>query len=199
MSPAIALASAVIAYRSSRTARKSLDLAHKAAQAAYEDATADRLPAVSLFLTEAEYRRAAARDLDGILGSEARQWATGTDADSLEVVIRGRLVNNLPHEILLTCRDHFASGRIVWSMHRNQSVFIIGGAEVELGRTILPEEREVTFEWIDRRSKENWIDIYRLNQSSLLPRLTLFEVIRAFWRREPLDFARHNKVGISGF
>lgn len=159
-----------------------------------------------MFLTEIQYREATARKLDGILGTEAREWATRHESDSLEVVIRGRLVNNLPNEILLTCRDHPASGRSVWYGHRNQSVFIIGGTEVELGESILSSRQEVTFEWIDRRSKEDWINIFNLHHRNLfndpefqIPRLTLLETIRAASRREPLDWARRSKVKRSGF
>ncbi|MGH1551761.1 hypothetical protein ACRAWF_05065 [Streptomyces sp. L7] len=141
-----------------------------------------------------------------MLGAESRKWATEWDKDSLEVVIEGRIVNTLPHEILLTCRDHENSGRRVWYSYRNQSVFIIDGRELELGTIVLPPEQEVSFLWIDRRPMKEWIAIHSLYTRNTwkdpelkLPTLTLFETIQAIFRREPFAWKRERKVKRSGF
>ncbi|MFF3430095.1 hypothetical protein [Streptomyces sp. NPDC002602] len=167
---------------------------------------ADRMPPVSLFLTEIEYRRATARDLGGLIGAEARRWAADQEADSLEVVVQGRLVNNLPHEMLVTCRDHSNSGRSVWYAYRNQSAFIVNDTEVELGQLVLSAEQETTFTWIDRRPKSDWISIYklhtlnRLNDPELgIPRLSLLDTVQTLFRRAPRDWVRRNKIKRSGF
>jgi hypothetical protein len=200
-SPAIALVSVFLAYRSSRIAHKSLDLTFKTGQVTYEAATAGRMPSVTLLLTEVEYRGATEPEPSRF------SWAVPeVDADSLEVVIRGRLVNNIPHEVLLTCWDHPACGRTTWYRYRNQSVFLIGGVEVELGRAILSEKQEAPFMWIDRRPSKEWINIHNLHTSNLwndpelrIPRLTLPEIIYVLLCRDSLDWARRNKVQRSGF
>lgn len=206
VSPAIALASALFSYRGSRIARKSLELAHATGQAAYETAKVSHEPAASLFLNEVCYRGPTGRELDGIVGVESCNWVTEWEPDSLEVVISGKLVNNLPQEVLLTCRDHPCSGRKVWYPYRNQSVFIIGGDEVKLGQTILRKGEDVTFTWIDRRPKLDWINIHNLNTKSVwddpqrkIPKLAWYETLSALWRREPLYLARRDKVARSGF
>jgi hypothetical protein len=106
-SPLLALLSAVIACRSTRLARRSLDIAIRTGQANYEVAKGSLIPAVSLFLTEIEYRRVP---------------VSNVEPDSFEVVIRGRLVNNTQHEVLLTCHDHPNSGRDWWQPLYNESV-----------------------------------------------------------------------------
>ncbi|MFE7315668.1 hypothetical protein ACFU7T_21690 [Streptomyces sp. NPDC057555] len=205
-SPVIALISVFFVRRSSQAARKSLDLARRTGQAAYEAAKTGHSPAVNLFLTKIEYRHPKARDPKSLIGMEAEKWATEYEKDSLEVVIEGQLINTRPHEILLTCRDHENSGRSVRYPYRNQSVFILGGREVELGHTILPPGREVSFMWVDRRSREEWIAVYNLHHRNTwgdpereIPRLTPFEAIKAAIRREPLTWARERKVKRSGF
>ncbi len=205
-SPAIALTSVFFVRRSSATARKALNLAYKTGQSSYETARAASAPPVELFLTEIEYRHAAARDLTGLVGAEARRCVAQEDADSLEVVVRGRLVNNLPREILLTLHDHRQSGRNRSFSHRNHSVFVIAGAEVELGEAVLSPEQEATFEWFDRRPRGDWINIHNLHTRNIwdapelfLPRLTLGGTVRAIARREPLVWARRNEIYRSGF
>ena len=205
-SPTVALVAAFFARRSSRAARQSLQLVRKTGQAAYETARAAHTPAVSLFLTEVQYRRPQAAEEEGIIGAEAARWVEHGDADSIEVVIRGRLVNNLPQEILLTCRDHPDSGRKLWYSYRNQSVFLLGSTEVELGRAVLSAGEEVAFTWIDRKPKNDWVDIYRLYCQSIfndrdlrLPDLTPREVLSAVIHRYPLGLARRDKVKRIGF
>lgn len=205
-SPVIALISVFFVRRSSQAARKSLELARRTGQAAYESTKTGHSPAVNLFLTKIEYRHPTARVSKGIIGVEARRWATEREKDSLEVVIEGQLINTRAHEILLTCGDHENSGRSVWYSYRNQSVFILGGTEVELGHAILPPGREVSFVWIDRRPREEWIAIHNLHHRNTwgdpeleIPRLTPFEEIKSVIRREPLTWARERKVKRSGF
>jgi hypothetical protein len=192
--------------RSSAAARRALNLAYKTGQLSYETARAASTPPVELFLTEIEYRHATARDLTGIVGAEARRCAAHEDADFLEVVVRGRLVSNLPREMLLTFRDHPKSGRTRSFPHRNQSVFVVAGTEVERGEAILSAEQEATFEWFDRRPRSEWIGIHNLHTRNLwdapelrLPQLTWRETMRAVTRREPLSWARRNKINRSGF
>ncbi|MGW7753589.1 hypothetical protein ACWGK6_18985 [Streptomyces violaceusniger] len=205
-SPAIALASVFFVRRSSQTARKALNLAYKTSQAAYESVKAANTPPVDLFLTQIEYRHATARPLGHMLGAEARACSNREDADSLEVVIRGRLVNNLSSEILLSCWDHPNSGRSTHFMHRNQSVFIIAGTEVRLAHAILLPKQEATFEWIDRKPRTDWINIYNLFTPSYhddpelrIPRLTWIEILWALAHRKRLRWARFDKVRRAGF
>ncbi|RPK58542.1 hypothetical protein EES42_37585 [Streptomyces sp. ADI95-17] len=205
-SPTIALTSAFFVRRSSQTARRALALALKTGQTSYESTKAAYSPVVDLFLTKIEYRPPTPRELGSMLGAESRKWATEWDKDSPEVVIEGRIINKLPYEILLTCRDHENSGRKVRYSHRNQSVFIIGGHEIELGTIILPPEQETTFLWIDRRPREEWIAIHGLHARNMwndpalkLPALTAIETIQAILRREPFTWRRERKVKRSGF
>jgi hypothetical protein len=205
-SPGIALASVFFVRRSANAARKALHLTFETSQVTYESAKAERTPPLDLFLAEIQYRPATARPLGGYLGATARRWAQQEDADELEVVIRGRLVNNLPRELLLTCRDHPNSGRTTHYTYRNQSVFTIDGAEVKLGNTVLGPSSEASFEWIDRRPRSDWISIRNLftrNQFDYpefrIPQLTWGEKVRAIVHREQLAWARVNKVKRSGF
>ena len=189
-----------------RTARRSLELSSRIGQATYESAKADRLPIVSLLLTEVDYRRPTARPLPSFIGHEARMWAEKLEASSLEIVIRGRIKNNLSHEVLLTCSDHENSGRTTWSPHRNQSVFLLGNAEVELGRAILSPGNEAEFTWIDRRPKSEWTDICKLHRSNRrndpdlrIPWPTHYVFLREFWHSRSLRWARRSAVKRSGF
>lgn len=202
----LAVASPVVALASFAIAGRSLNLAQRTGQAAYEAAKADALPAVGLFLTEIEYRRATPREPLDLPGNVALDPAMREDADCLEVVVRGRLVNNQPQEMLLTCWDHANSGRTRRQPHRNQSVFIIDDQEVELGRALLPEGQTATFTWIDRRPRREWISIYCLHAPNTfndpeleLPRLTRQETVRARMRTGSLERARREKVARSGF
>ena len=206
-SPLIALVSAFFALRSIKIARKSLDLSYKTAQANYEVSKNSSTPVVGLFLTGIEYRKPVAGETRNyIVNSMTCKSHIEFEPDSLEVVVRGRLVNNTQHEILLTCRHHPNCGRTIYYSLRNQSVFIIGGTEVYLGRAVLPEGQEVTFEWIDRRPKSDWIDIYNLHTENFyndpecrLPRLTWYEIVHALCLRRSLYLARREKVKRSGF
>jgi len=206
-SPLIAIVSAFFARRSIKIARTSLDLAYKTAQANYEVGKNSPTPVVSLFLTEIEYRKAIKGETrNKTIDSQIYTSFTEFEPDSLEVVVRGRLANNTQQEILLTCRDHPNSGRTIHYPLRNQSVFILGGTEAYLGQAILPEGQEVTFEWIDRRPKSDWIGIYTLHNRNTwndpeleLPGLTRDEVVRAWFRRQPVDWVRREKVKRSGF
>lgn len=205
-SPAIALTSTFFVRRSSQTARRALELARRTSQTSYESMKSAHSPAVNLFLTKIEYRHATARELETLLGAEARKWATEWDKDNLEVIIEGKIINMLPHEILLTCRDHENSGRKVWYSYRNQSVFIVDGRELELGTTVLSPGQETTFVWIDRRTRGEWIAIYNLRSRNMwndpeleIPRLTPFEIIQAMLKHEPFVWKRENKAKRSGF
>ncbi|MBY8888640.1 hypothetical protein K7472_27910 [Streptomyces sp. PTM05] len=161
---------------------------------------------MNLFLTGLEHRAATARDLPGLLGAEACRWVREWDQESLEVVIEGRLVNTHPCEMLLTLRDHEDSGRRIWYTHRNQSVFLLDGEEVDLGHAILRPEQEVSFTWIDRRPREEWVAIHNLHERNRwkdpeleLPKLTALETVRAILRRQSSEWARESKVKRSGF
>lgn len=158
-SAVIALGSLLYARRSARTGRRSLDVASSIGQVNYENARAGSAPAATLTLTEVEHRTPTAMDLDGILGGEARSWAERHEADSIEVAARGTLVNNTDHELLLTLHDHPQSRRRTWSWHRNQSVLVLDGIPASLNRAILPAGGEAAFEWIDRRTVEEWVTI----------------------------------------
>ncbi|WP_189160703.1 hypothetical protein [Lentzea pudingi] len=205
-SPVIALGSALVAVRSSRIARRSLELARRTGQASYESAKLAQSCVATLVLSEVEFRRATARDWDGILGAEARRSLHDEDADSLEVVVRGRLISNVQHEVLLTCRDHSRAGRDIWYSHRNQSVFLLGEKEVELGNAILSGGETVEFTWIDRRSRAEWIDIHNLGSRNPwgdpeleLPRLTWWEKLMAGFRGRDFELVRRHKVKRVGF
>ncbi|MGW4521132.1 hypothetical protein [Amycolatopsis sp. NPDC004378] len=161
----IALGSLLYSRRSARTGRRSLDVASVIGQVNYENARAGHTPAATLVLTEVEHRPATARDQGGIVGAEARTWAEQHEADSLEVVARGQLTNNTGHELLVTLRDHPRSRRQGRYSFRNQSVFILDCAEVDLGRTVLPAGADVTFEWIDRRTRQEWTVIHGLGDA----------------------------------
>ncbi|MEV0781753.1 hypothetical protein AB0I52_01935 [Streptomyces sp. NPDC050423] len=205
-SPAIALTSAFFVRRSSRIARESLELTRRTGQAAYEVARSSHTPSVDLFLTKIEYREATAREFESMIGDEAHKWVREWEKDSLEVVLKGRLINTHPCEMLLTLRDHENSGREVWYRYRNQSVFLLDDEEVELGHAILQPEQEVTFTWIDRRSRDEWISIRNLHGRNMwndpeleAPKLTALETVDAILRRKPLAWAKDSKVKRSGF
>ncbi|GAA4858710.1 hypothetical protein GCM10023222_07300 [Saccharopolyspora cebuensis] len=202
-SPVIALVALLYSRYSTRIARQSLGLSRKTAQVSYEEVASSRKPAASLFLDEIEYRRS---DLETMRKVEARRHQAEFDVDGLEVVIRGRLVNNLDQEILLTCRDHPHSGRSIWFSLKNESVFYVEGEEVRLADAVLPAGKEATFMWVDRRPKQDWINIYKLQNRNTwgdreleIPRLSWYEVMRTLVRRERLHQARQGKIDRSGF
>ena len=206
-SPLIALVSAFYARRSIKISRKSLDLSYKTAQANYEASKGSLKPMASLVLTEIEYRKPVAGETRSYsIDSKTYESHIEFEPDSLEVVVRGRLVNLTQHEVLLTCRSHPNSGRTIYYSLRNQSVFILGGMEVHLGQAILPEGQQVTFEWIDRRPKDDWIGIYNLHHENFdndpelrLPSLTPYEIVRAVCRLHSFHWVRSEKVKRSGF
>lgn len=208
----LSIASLIVAFgamfysrRSSRTGLRSLEVAAAIGQVNYENARASNAPAATLELAEVEYRVATARDLEGIVGAEAHRWASDSDADHLEVVVRGRLVNNCPHELLLTLHDHPNSGRSSWYRHRNQSVFLLDKTEAHLGWAILPGGTEVSFEWIDRRSRDEWIAIHELDNpadgtnSPLLSPVSWRDHLRATVDASTRSHLRRQKVARSGF
>lgn len=163
-SVAIALGSLLYARRNARTGLRSLDVASAIGQVNYEHARAGITPAATLTLTEVEHRAPTALDLDGIVGVEARSWAERHEADSIEVVARGRLVNNTDHELLITVHDHPQSRRRTWYPYRNQSVMLLDGTPIGY-RAVLSASGEAAFEWIDRRTQQEWITIRGLKDA----------------------------------
>ncbi|MFC8797019.1 hypothetical protein ACFT2C_04755 [Promicromonospora sp. NPDC057138] len=125
---------AVGALYANRVARQSLNMGRRAAQAAFEDGVAMRVPVATLLLTQLEYRRCDTWLETG----EKRLHPPQTDAEALEVVVRGQLVNNLAQEVLVICRDHPRSGRTSWRGLLNESVFFLDGKEMTPGHAILP-------------------------------------------------------------
>ncbi|MDQ3578609.1 MAG: hypothetical protein M3443_13650 [Actinomycetota bacterium] len=208
----LSVASLVIAFgamfysrRSSRTGLRSLDVTSAVGQVNYENARASDSPAATLELTEVEYRVATARELESIVGAEARKWASDYEADHLEVVARGRLVNNCPYELLLSLRDHPNSGRSTLCGYRNQSVFLLDSIEVKYGWAILPGGAEVSFEWIDRRSPDEWIALHELDNpadgtsSPLLAPVSWRNYLRATVDLNARIDLRRTKIARSGF
>jgi hypothetical protein len=161
---AIALGSLLYARRNARTGLRSLDVASTIGQVNYENARANNTPAATLTLTEVEHRAPTALNLDGIIGDEARSWAERHEVDSIEVVARGRLVNNTDHELLITAHDHPQSRRRTWYRYRNQSVWVLDGTPIR-HRTVLPAGGEAAFEWIDRHTQQEWIIIHGLEDA----------------------------------
>ncbi|MGW7533308.1 hypothetical protein [Amycolatopsis sp. NPDC054798] len=162
-SVAIALVSVLYARRSARTGIRSLDVASTIGQVNYEDARANHTPIATLTLTEVEHRTATAQYHDGLLGAEAHSWAERHESDNLEVVARGKLVNNTDHELLLTLHDHPQARRRSWAFHRNQSIMVLDGAPADLNRAVLPAGATTSFDWIDRRTQQEWISIQELD------------------------------------
>lgn len=201
--PAIAVVALFYSHYANRIARKSLNTARKTAQTSYEDFAASRKPSANIFLEEIEYRKCS-RKIPA--GEERRRFQAEFDPASLEVVIRGRIVNNLDQEVLLTCRDHPKSGRDSWRSLWNESVFFVDGREIELSDAVLPAGRGVSFMWIDRRSRGDWINIQNVcygrywgNPEGDLPRLSWLEAAGSLLRMEGLVEARRKRVGTCGF
>jgi hypothetical protein len=202
---AIAVGSLLYARRSARTGLRSLDVASTIGQVNYENARANHTPAATLTLTEVEHRAPTAPDPDGLLGYEARSWAERHESDSVEVVARGRLVNNTEHELLLTLHDHPQSHRRGRYRYRNQSVLVLDGTPTELNRAILPAGAEAAFEWIDRRTQREWITISDLKQahdgtsSPFVPALSWRDYVRAPFDRFSAMRVAERKIDRSGF
>jgi hypothetical protein len=166
------------------------------------------VPAVTLLLTELEYRRcdtAAGHKFDGHRRSPALP-----DSGALEVVVRGQLLNNLDQEVLLTFRDHPLSGRKHWRGAANEAMFYLDGALTELGNAILPAGRQATFVWVDRRPRSQWavvhgvymIDGWTDRLKGLRGRLrgrTSYEVLDDLTRHVSLFWVWMTSVRRSGF
>jgi hypothetical protein len=210
VSPCVAVVSALYARRSARTASASLAVATITGEAAYEVARMSRTPAVSLLLTLVEYRASAGARKDYGTLAEADASNDGPEADgrydrpeggrddSLEVVVQGRLRNNRSDEVIVTCADHPNSVRTYYATAGNESVFLIDGAQVNW-QAILPGAQEVSFEWIDRRPRSDWIRLYELHGGMSVPVLTLLGLIRAIAIRSQLGFTRAQRERQSGF
>lgn len=183
----VSIASAAFSYRSSRTARRQFVLASRTGQAAYEVTRLTRVSPLDLVIQSVAFRDATAVEYEDerLLAAESVAWAE-RDTDHIEVVVRGRMKNNLGQELLLTFWDHPTSRREVWYEHRNHSNWHLdGGRPCRFGRAVIAAGAEHAFTWVDRRHRQEWELVYRVHSRSRrrdeelpLPRLRIADLPR---------------------
>lgn len=197
LAAAVALASAVFSYVSTSTARRGLAVARMTGQATYEGTRLSREPPLNLIIDSVSFREPTAVEYDSILlAGESRAWAE-RDADHIEVVVCGRMRNNLGQELLVTFWEHPTDSREVTYQHRNHSVWRLDGRIVEFGRAVLSPKAQCSLTWVDRRPRTVWTEIYKLRQRNEwndpeleLPKLGLVDRLRLL-RRPGAAYARY--------
>lgn len=206
----IALIAVLISYRSSRINRQRFELSRITDQAAYEAVKSTRVPAVDLSLTEIEFRQPTPRSGDSLL-ARMSVFEANQDDDSIEVVLYGAVANKVSQEILLTFFDHKLSQRREWYPQCNHDVVYLDGVEVGLGRAVLMPKEQRKLVWIDRRPRQQWIDLFNLHhpdkwgdRKSPPPALTFAERLRCLLGRPALlglrvASAREQKIARIGF
>jgi hypothetical protein len=161
----VALGSMIFSFRSSQIARNSLRLTQRSAQAAYEAAKANPHPAVSLSIHEIEYRQCDApppekkqnreMTVDDLFTSRFGLKSVNGIAEQsrFEVVVRGKLVNNIEHDVLLT----FRPGGRKW-------INFDGDHTLKFARSnghLLMAGQSDSFEYVVRRSTASWLSVNR--------------------------------------
>ncbi|MCR3752261.1 hypothetical protein LX88_006255 [Lentzea californiensis] len=154
----------LFSFRSSQIARNSLKLTQRSAQAAYEMSRADPRPAASMYIDEVEYRQSDAVEfepeselnespidklLKGARRYGLRQLEGLTEDGDFEVVVRGRIVNNVSHELLLTSYYNAP-----WFGDHGTTTLDMQGID-----HVLSPGLTVHFEYVLRRPKRVWVRI----------------------------------------
>ncbi len=188
-----AVVSALIAWRSCSAARKSARIAEQQGQLTYMNMVTDWQPPVSFAIESVLYRWATNRDVwfdvgrstdPGIGPDHEVLWAEAIDRElHAEIVISGCLTNCTSEQMLLTLRN--TNRTSVRYPTRNEGVFLIGGKDV-LQAVLAPKET-IRFKWVDRRSFEEWRQLYVATERRNLfgdtslkpPRLSMRRRLRA--------------------
>lgn len=155
-----AVVAGICALYSHRVAKRSLDVERRAAQAAFEGEALARAPAVTVLLTELEYRRCATVPETQRDPEKHSEHQVAPDPGALEVVVCGQLTNNLDQQVLLTFRDHPRSGRNSWGIMSNEAMVYLDGQLVRRGQTVLGAGGQARLLWVDRRTRSEWALIH---------------------------------------
>lgn len=156
-----ALVSAVFAVGSSRSSKRSSEMAAQQTQLTYQHMVGRWEPMVSFDVVSVRYRWAkdstvwdAGGHADPCLGREDR--VTRLEAEDrelfVEVLATGRLINHGRRPALLTFYDADPSPYRL--PLRNQRLFLVDGADSR--QTTLAPGDSLNVTWVDRRSFEEW-------------------------------------------
>ncbi|WP_377973800.1 hypothetical protein [Arthrobacter ulcerisalmonis] len=130
-----------------------------------------------------------------------------------EVLVEGTITAG-DQDALLTYRDHARCGRSVWYPLMNQNVFSVGSRH-NVNWSVLEAGASENFTWVDRRSAQEWANIYALYNGNLwddpeleLPQLKskdIPQILRMVWNFRmtnqslAMKLIREDKVARSGF
>jgi len=155
----VAVASAVVAWRAGRAAKRAADQQNQLGHAAW---VGSWQPTVDMVLDAVTYRWAtdtevwepgAATDPGLVPGEGVSPRRARDERLHVEVVVSGRLVNHSSREVLATA--HALRRRRVRFPLRNQGVFLVDG--VDRHQAVVAANSTIAFRWIDRLPVDDWL------------------------------------------